>query len=129
MPGWVGTNMAANAYPFLGLPPPEQRTGAQVTELFRQGEGALLQADADLGGVQPEDLRHFVAGITGAFRDKAPPSAAHAAATVLNRVHSGAWRILVGEDAKTIDARVRANPETACDDEQLFAGLARPPWQ
>ena len=39
------------------------------------------------------------------------------------------WRILVGEDAKTIDARVRANPEAAYDYEQLFAGLAKPPWQ
>jgi hypothetical protein len=37
---------------------------------------------------------------------------------------SGAWRILVGEDVKTIDARVCANPEAAYHYEQLFAGLA-----
>src|ERR1035441_1638399 len=129
MPGWVGTNMAANSFPFLGLPPAEQMTDAQITELFRQGEGALLQAGADLRGVAPEDLRHFLAGILGPFRDNAPLSAADAATIILDGVRSGAWRILVGEDAKTIDARVRANPEAAYDYEQLFAGLAKPPWQ
>jgi NAD(P)-dependent dehydrogenase (short-subunit alcohol dehydrogenase family) len=128
MPGWVGTNMAANSYRFLGLPPAEQMTDAQITELFKQGEGALLQAGADLRGVAPEDLRHFLAGITGAFRDNAPTSAADAATIILDGVRAGTWRILVGEDAKTIDARVRANPEAAYDYEQLFAGLARLPW-
>jgi NAD(P)-dependent dehydrogenase (short-subunit alcohol dehydrogenase family) len=129
MPGWVGTDLAANAYPFFTLPRAEQMPDAEVTELVRQGEGALLQAGADLRGLPPEDLRRFIAGITSAFRDNAPTSAADAAATILDGVRSGAWRILVGEDANAIDARVRANPEAAYDYEQLFAGLARPPWQ
>ena len=30
-------------------------------------------------------------------------------------MRSGAWRILVGEDAKKLDAAVRANPEAAYD--------------
>ena len=33
----------------------------------------------------------------------------------------GAWRILVGEDAKVLDAAVRAKPEAAYD----YAELAR----
>jgi len=35
------------------------------------------------------------------------------------RVRSGAWRILVGEDAKTLDAVVRAKPEAAYDYAEL----------
>jgi hypothetical protein len=37
------------------------------------------------------------------FRDKAPVSAAEAAAIILDGVLSGARRILVGEDAKRLD--------------------------
>ncbi len=53
------------------------------------------------------------------FRDKAPLSAADAATVILEGVRSGAWRILVGEDAKTLDALVRAKPEAAYDYAEL----------
>jgi hypothetical protein len=53
------------------------------------------------------------------FRDKAPVSAADAAGVILDGVRSGAWRILVGEDAKTLDAAVRAKPEAAYDYAEL----------
>jgi hypothetical protein len=39
-------------------------------------------------------------------------------------VRSGAWRILVGEDASKIDAAVRAKPEAAYDYAELFSALA-----
>jgi hypothetical protein len=54
------------------------------------------------------------------FRDKAPVSAADAAAVILDAVRSGARRILIGEDAKMIDAAVRAKPEAAYDYAELF---------
>lgn len=34
---------------------------------------------------------------------------------ILDGVRSGAWRILVGKDARMIDAAVRAKPEAAYD--------------
>jgi hypothetical protein len=55
------------------------------------------------------------------FRDDAPLTAAAAATIILDGVRSGAWRILIGEDAKTLDAAVRAKPETAYD----YAELAK----
>jgi NAD(P)-dependent dehydrogenase (short-subunit alcohol dehydrogenase family) len=58
------------------------------------------------------------------FRDKAPLSAAGAAAIILDGVRSGAWRILVGEDAKRLDAAVRADPGAAYDYAELGARLA-----
>ena len=44
------------------------------------------------------------------FRDKAPLSAAEAATIILDGVRSGAWRILVGEDAKMLDERCARSP-------------------
>jgi hypothetical protein len=49
------------------------------------------------------------------FRDSAPLSAAGAASAILDGVRSGAWRILVGEDARRLDEFVRANPDDAYD--------------
>ena len=61
------------------------------------------------------------------FRDKAPVSAAQAATIILDGVRSGAWRILIGEDAKKIDALVRAKPEAAYDYAELGRMAAEAP--
>ncbi len=74
-----------------------------------------------------EDLRtRALARLTTDFRDKAPLSAAGAAAVILDGVRSGAWRILVGEDARRLDAAVRARPDAAYDYAELFS-TAPPP--
>lgn len=39
-------------------------------------------------------------------------------------MRDGAWRILIGEDTKMIDAAVRAKPEAAYDYAELFSA-----WQ
>ena len=80
------------------------------------------------GGILPEgatgdDLRHFLVQASADFRDKAPVSAAQAAAIILDGVRAGTWRILIGDDAAMIDAAVRAKPEAAYDYAELFAGL------
>jgi NAD(P)-dependent dehydrogenase (short-subunit alcohol dehydrogenase family) len=51
------------------------------------------------------------------WQENAPTSAAEAAAIILDGVRSGAWRILVGEDAQKLDEFVRANPESTYDHE------------
>ena len=55
------------------------------------------------------------------FRDSAPLSAGGAATVILDGVRSGAWRILVGEDAHGLDQWVRACPEDAYDYAKLAA--------
>jgi len=42
-------------------------------------------------------------------------------------VRSGAWRILIGEDAKMIDAAVRAKPEASYDYAELFSKMTQAP--
>jgi NAD(P)-dependent dehydrogenase (short-subunit alcohol dehydrogenase family) len=49
------------------------------------------------------------------WRDGAPTTAAEAATVILDGVRSGAWRILVGEDATQLDEFVRANPASTYD--------------
>ncbi len=128
MPGHVGTNIVANSLRARGLPEPEQLTDAQVAELIPgDAQAELIRAGLLAEGATADDLRQMLVQANADFRDKAPLSAAQAATVILDGVRSGAWRILVGEDAKTLDAAVRAKPEAAYDYAELFSGLAEKP--
>jgi NAD(P)-dependent dehydrogenase (short-subunit alcohol dehydrogenase family) len=124
LPGHVGTNIVTNSLVVRGLPAPEHMSDAQATEIVPPGvRDALIQA-----GTLPEeptgaDLRQFLVRVNTDFRDKAPVTAAQAATIILDGVRAGTWRILIGQDAKIIDERVRARPEAAYDYAELFAGL------
>jgi NAD(P)-dependent dehydrogenase (short-subunit alcohol dehydrogenase family) len=58
------------------------------------------------------------------FHDSAPLSAAGAATVILDGVRSGAWRILVGADARGLDQFVRAYPDDAYDYAKLTAAAS-----
>jgi NAD(P)-dependent dehydrogenase (short-subunit alcohol dehydrogenase family) len=124
LPGHVGTNIVVNSLRALGLPDAELMSDAQVSEVIPAGtRDVLIQ-----GGILPEaatgdDLRQFLVQASADFRDKAPVSAAQAATIILDGVRAGTWRILIGEDARMVDAAVRAKPEAAYDYAELFAGL------
>ena len=75
-------------------------------------------------GASDEELRQLLAGMENDFRDKAPVSAAQAATIILDGVRSGAWRILIGQDAALLDRLIRARPEVAYDYEELFNDAA-----
>jgi len=47
---------------------------------------------------------------SAAFRNQAPTTSASAATIILDAVRAGEWRILVGDDAHTLDAMVRDRP-------------------
>jgi NAD(P)-dependent dehydrogenase (short-subunit alcohol dehydrogenase family) len=128
MPGHVGTDIVVNSLRARGLPEPERMSDAQVTELIPPEVQARL-IDAGLLGkaASADDLRQWFVRMNADFRDKAPVSAAQAATVILDGVRSGAWRILIGEDAKTIDALVRAHPEAAYDYAELGRMAAETP--
>jgi NAD(P)-dependent dehydrogenase (short-subunit alcohol dehydrogenase family) len=122
MPGHVGTNIVANSLRAHG-PAPEDMSDAQVEELIGpEARSALAGAGLLPEGASAGDLRQMLTRMNTDFRDKAPLSAAGAATIILDGVRSGAWRILVGEDAKMIDEKVRAKPELAYDYAELFGG-------
>jgi NAD(P)-dependent dehydrogenase (short-subunit alcohol dehydrogenase family) len=124
LPGHVGTNIVRNSFIARGLPAPEHMSDAQVEQLIPAGARDTM-TQAGLLSEQPaaEELRQFLVRMNNDFRDKAPVSAAQAASIILDGVRAGAWRILVGQDAKMIDERVRAKPEATYNYAELFAGL------
>jgi NAD(P)-dependent dehydrogenase (short-subunit alcohol dehydrogenase family) len=125
MPGHVGTDIVANSRRARGLPEPEQMSDDELAELIPpEVQAGLIRAGLLAEGASGDDLRRMITRWETDFRDKAPLSAAQAATTILDQVRSGAWRILVGEDAKTIDAAVRAKPSAAYDYAELFSRAA-----
>jgi hypothetical protein len=97
---------------------------AQIEDLIPPGIRDRL-AKAGLLPEQPtaDDMRQLLVRGNDDFRDKAPVSAAQAASIILDGVRAGTWRILIGQDARNIDERVRAKPEAAYDYAELFAGM------
>jgi NAD(P)-dependent dehydrogenase (short-subunit alcohol dehydrogenase family) len=126
IPGHVGTDIIANSMRARGLPEPDRMSDAQVEELIPPAARAgLIRAGLLAEDASASDLRQMLVRVNADFRDKAPVSAADAAAIILGGVRSGAWRILIGDDAKMIDAAVRAKPEAAYDYAELFKDAAR----
>ncbi len=116
IPGHVGTDIIANTRRAHGRPEPNDMSDAQVRELIpAEAKARLIRAGALAEGASTEDIRQLLTRIETDFRDKAPLSPAAAATTILDGVENGTWRILVGEDAKALDAAVRAKPEAAYD--------------
>jgi NAD(P)-dependent dehydrogenase (short-subunit alcohol dehydrogenase family) len=128
MPGHVGTDILANTRRALGQPDPQDMSDTEVEELIPQAVRArLVKAGMLAEGASADELRRMISQVQTDFRDKAPVTAAEAAAVILDGVRSGAWRILIGQDAKVIDERVRAKPEAAYDYAELFQGLGQGP--
>jgi NAD(P)-dependent dehydrogenase (short-subunit alcohol dehydrogenase family) len=128
MPGHVGTDIVANSLRARGLPEPEQMSDAQLEELIpRARQAELIRAGLLAESASASELRQMLVRANADFRDKAPVSAAEAATVILDGVRSGAWRIIVGEDAKMLDAAVRARPEAAYDYAELFSGPTEAP--
>jgi NAD(P)-dependent dehydrogenase (short-subunit alcohol dehydrogenase family) len=111
MPGHVGTDIALNSRTLLGKPPAGEMDGQELAALREAAKKQGFQVDR----VSDEQLRTTMAQRLADFRDKAPLSAAQAATIILDGIRDGRWRILVGDDAKRLDQRVRESPETAYD--------------
>jgi NAD(P)-dependent dehydrogenase (short-subunit alcohol dehydrogenase family) len=109
MPGHVGTSIVLNSPALLGRPSPKEMT-AEDLRLVRE---RLAQRGLPAHALSDDQLRAVMQQLAEDFRDKAPLSAAAAAAIILDGVREGRWRILVGADAEELDRMVRADPERA----------------
>ena len=124
MPGHVGTDIIRNSFLAHGRDP-EQLTDDQLNEMIPDdAQAGLIGAGLLPENPSAEDKRQWLIRMASDFRDKAPLTAAQAAADILDGVRAGAWRILVGQDATMLDERIRANPLVAYDYAELFKGLA-----
>jgi hypothetical protein len=74
-----------------------------------------ISLDAPVHNYSNDQIRQMMKERRENFKNNAPTSAAQAAEIILNGVKEKRWRILVGEDAKNLDKKVRENPEKAYD--------------
>jgi NAD(P)-dependent dehydrogenase (short-subunit alcohol dehydrogenase family) len=103
MPGHIGTDIMLNSMAFhsQGVDEAERAAGIRASMEDRGVPTDELDDAAVIG---------LVTSFGEGFRDLAPMSAAAAATVILDAVLAGEWRILVGEDARRLDERVRADP-------------------
>jgi NAD(P)-dependent dehydrogenase (short-subunit alcohol dehydrogenase family) len=123
MPGHVGTDIVLNSMLANGL----LAESDDMTEAQLKARDGLIGAGLLSEGASADDVRRLLVQMGTDFRDKAPLSAADAATIILDGVRSGAWRILVGQDAVMLDERIRAKPEAAYDYQELFGDLIPQP--
>ena len=120
MPGHIGTAIMMNSRRVLGHGTPEQMSAEEVASMREM----MRSRGIDASGISDADLRGFVHQRMLDFQDKAPTTAAQAAAIILDGVRDERWRILVGEDAEVLDRLVREFPEDAYEEEFLQKLLA-----
>jgi len=106
MPGHIGTDIVLNTRRVHGASEPEDMSAEEIArtkaEIAARGFPTESLDDAQVKGI----VRMMGEG----FRDTAPMTADQAATVILDGVRAEEWRILVGEDAKRLDERVRADP-------------------
>ena len=128
MPGHIGTSIALNTAAVLGKHSAMELDDQEVADIRERYLAFGLPVD----NVPDDHIRQMVRQQQEDFRDKAPTTAGQAATIILNGVREQRWRILVGEDAKVLDAMVRQDPEQAYEvsfmeklNQQGHMGLAR----
>ncbi len=111
MPGVVNTEIYENSQRALGRPAWDQLSDAGLLELIPdRTRSTLIEMGLLAEDFSADDLRQLIPRMKEKIRDQGF-TPAQAAAGILDGVRSGAWRILVGEEAKMLDEQVRANPE------------------
>jgi hypothetical protein len=123
MPGHIGTSIMQNS-----------RKIQSGTERLSDNEIALARVRLGMAGVDAsqmsdEDVQAFAAERARSFREDAPMTAAQAATIILDGVKAERWRILVGDDAHRLDARVRQTPDQAYDLDFYQSFAAEAGWR
>ena len=111
MPGVVNTGIAENSRRALGQPAWDELSDAELLELLPDAGRAILIGMGLLAeDFSADDLRRAIPRLKDELQGQGF-TGVQAATIILDGVRSGAWRILVGEEAKMLDEQVRANPE------------------
>ncbi len=111
MPGHIGTDIVANSRKVLA----GSETDTLSAEELTRSRGMLKSFGMDADALTDAQIQALSAERARRFHDDAPTSAAQAATIILDGVKAETWRILVGDDAHKLDAKVRATPERAYD--------------
>jgi NAD(P)-dependent dehydrogenase (short-subunit alcohol dehydrogenase family) len=125
MPGHIGTSILSNTRKVLSGSDSEQLGPNEITQARQRMKGAGV----DTADMSDDDIQQLALERARSFRDDAPMTAAAAAKVILDGVKAERWRILVGDDAHKIDARVRQTPERAYDSDFFQDFAAEVGWR
>jgi NAD(P)-dependent dehydrogenase (short-subunit alcohol dehydrogenase family) len=107
MPGHVGTSIVTNTLRAQGYKQPKDMSAAELAALREWLEQRQSPHTAD----SDEQLRSSIQQRIDGFEERAPLSAAQAAAQILEAVEKKRWRVLIGEDASFLDTAARKHAE------------------
>jgi hypothetical protein len=119
MPGHIGTSIVSNSRKIQSGTESEELSANEVLSARQRLKGMGI----DTSAMPDAEIQKISIDRARSFRDEAPTSAAAAAKIILDGVKAERWRILVGDDAHTLDECVRQTPEQAYTPEfyQSFA--------
>jgi NAD(P)-dependent dehydrogenase (short-subunit alcohol dehydrogenase family) len=107
MPGHIGTSIVSNTRVVQNGS--QELNPNEIVQTRQRLKGMGVDTDT----MSDADIQQKAHDRARTFREEAPTTAAQAARIILDGVKAGQWRILVGDDAERLDARVRETPENA----------------
>jgi len=123
MPGHIGTSIVSNTR--LVQNGSEQLNPGEIVQTRQRLKGMGVDTDT----MSDSDIQQKAQDRARTFREEAPTTAAQAAKIILDGVKADRWRILVGDDAHRLDARVRETPEKAYTPEFYESFVKEAGWR
>jgi len=125
MPGHIGTSIVSNSRKVQSGSASDRLSEAEIAQARARMQGMGI----DVAAMTDEDVQTAAQARARRFLEEAPTTAAEAATIILDGVKAGQWRILVGEDAKLLDQRVRQSPEQAYEPEFFQRFVEEAGWR
>jgi NAD(P)-dependent dehydrogenase (short-subunit alcohol dehydrogenase family) len=125
MPGHIGTSIVSNSRKVQSGTDSDQLSENEILAARQRLKGMGI----DTGPMSDADIQQIALERAQKFRDEAPTTAAAAAKIILDGVKAERWRILVGDDAHELDARVRKTPEQAYTPEFYQSFVEQVGWR
>ena len=123
MPGHIGTSIVSNTR--LVQNGSDQLNPGEIVQTRQRLKGMGVDTDT----MSDSDIQQKAQDRARTFREEAPTTAAQAAKIILDGVKADRWRILVGDDAHRLDARVRETPEKAYTPEFYESFVKEAGWR
>ena len=125
MPGHIGTSIVSNTRKVQSGTGSDRLTDGEVVQARQRMQGRGI----DTTTMSDEEIQQVALDRARAFLEDAPTTAAQAARIILDGVKGGRWRILVGEDAERLDAKVRRSPDEAYTEEFYQSFVQEVGWR
>ncbi|MGJ4946959.1 SDR family NAD(P)-dependent oxidoreductase [Bradyrhizobium sp. HKCCYLS20291] len=125
MPGHIGTSIVSNSRKMQSGGASDELSETEIAQARQRMKGMGI----DVAAMSDQDIQAAARERARSFLEDAPTTAAQAAKIILDGVKAEQWRILVGEDAKMLDMRVRQSPEQAYEPEFFQRFVQEAGWK